>query len=362
MPYVDPYGAGAGSGSGGAATYDPYYDPYYNPYDNVADFVDYSDLYDDDVFEDASTATRSTFPAVDPYQGADPYAPANTRDLYAPANPRDPHVTASNTYRFPGKEEADIESGHVVESVQRLQEALVIAAQEDDVGHLRQLINARGDSKDAHTVVMRQFALGLPLDVAAKMGNLGVVTQIVKFTEKSKMLLNKYQEELDRAIYLAARADERRVMRHLLGKGASLHFALEGAGDGGHDGLMEALYGRIRRAQDMEALGAQPTEEQLNMLAMSWQLLPTEEELEEQRNAPKSRRWFCVWLCKTTQSDKEIARRERRDYKAQTRNDLHVLEKMAEEAVGNGAEANAVMGEPTVTAQSFAFGSTGTLP
>jgi thiamine pyrophosphate-dependent acetolactate synthase large subunit-like protein len=97
------------------------------------------------------------------------------------------------------------------------------------------------------------------------------------------------------------------------------------------------------------------------MLAMTWQLLPTAEELEAQKGTPKARRWYCVWLCKTTQSDKEIERRERRDYKAQTKNDMYVLEKMAEQAVSDGTAVTDVV-EPTVTAQSFTFGSTGQLP
>ena len=341
--FADPYGpadpyAPAGGAGGGRGSY------------GMSDF-DYSDLYDSDLYEDV-------------YLPVDPYAPATPRDPYATrvvASNTDPYDPYASGGARPGGEPQEITSEHVVDSVQRLQEALVIAAQEGDVGHLRQLINARGDPKDAHTVVMRQFAIGLPLDVAAKMGQLGVVTQIVKFADKSRMLLEGVQEELDRAIYLAARADERRVIRHLLGQGASLHYALEGAGDGGHDGLMEALYGRIRRAESMEALGAQPTEEQLNMLAMTWKLLPTEEELEAQEGKPKARRWYCVWLCKTTQSDKEIARRERRDYKAQTKNDMYVLEKMAAQAVSDGKDVTDVV-EPTVTAQSFTFGSTGQLP
>ena len=339
--YADPY-APVGGGGGGGGSYGLNSDPY-----GMSD-LDYSDLYDGDLYEDV-------FLPVDPYTQATPRDPY-TRAVASNAAPYDPYSSMR-----PGGEPEEITSEHVVDSVQRLQEALVIAAQEGDVGHLRQLINARGDPKDAHTVVMRQFAIGLPLDVAAKMGQLGIVTQIVKFADKSRMLLENVQEEMDRAIYLAARADERRVIRHLLGKGASLHYALEGAGDGGHDGLMEALYGRVRRAEDMEALGAQPTEEQLNMLAMSWQLLPTAEELEAQKGTPKARRWYCVWLCKTTQSDKEIARRERRDYKAQTKNDMHVLQKMAEQAVSDGMAVTDVI-EPTVTAQSFTFGSTGQLP
>ena len=140
--YADPYApVGSGGGSGGGwngLNVDPY---------GMSD-LDYSDLYDGDMYEDG-------FLPVDPYAQATPRDPYAPRAVASNAAPYDPYSSVR-----PGGEPEEITSEHVVDSVQRLQEALVIAAQEGDVGHLRQLINARGDPKDAHTVVMRQFAIG----------------------------------------------------------------------------------------------------------------------------------------------------------------------------------------------------------
>ena len=230
-----------------------------------------------------------------------------------------------------------------LEAMERIEEQVIVAAEENNYGELTSLLSFPSPSlaQDPGTLLIRGFAAGLPLEVAAKQAKNRAVRAITEALQESwapGALPAEVQEGLDQAAYGAAREGNKGTTNILVDAGANAEMASAGAVAGGENRLDR----HIRKRYDLgePVLGAPyegaVTAQQVSAADRSYGAVPGADYYESSEGGAamsgagaRRRRWYCLWICRTQLSQRESDNKRRKEYERQRERDMQTLGALA---------------------------------
>ena len=277
-----------------------------------------------------------------PWGGADPLAGGGA-GAYDPAASVTPG--GDGALAFPTLSDALAGGGTLpeayLESMQRLEEQIIVAAEENDSREIAFLLRL-GDSlaaQDPGSLMLRGFAVGLPLEVAAKQARNKAVRTITEAMQESwptrGALPAELAESLDEAAYGAAREGNKGTTNILVDAGASAEMASAGAVAGGEKRLDRHIRNRYDLGDLLPGGLGGANAQQVADAERSYRAVPGadadyyEEGPRSQSGNARRRRWYCLWVCRTRLSDRESDAKRRKEYARQRERDMQALGTLA---------------------------------
>lgn len=228
-----------------------------------------------------------------------------------------------------------------LEAMERLEEQVIVAAEENDYGALASLLSLPSPSlaQDPGTLLIRGFAAGLPLETAAKQAKnkaVKVITEALQESWAPGALPAEIQESLDQAAYGAAREGNKGTTNLLVDAGASAEMASAGAAAGGENRLDRHIRNRYDLGEPVPGLAGAVSAQQVSAAERSYGAVPgadyyvsDEGGAAQGGDITRRRRWYCVWICRTQLSQRESDKKRRKEYERQRERDMQTLGALA---------------------------------